>query len=223
MPLMSTFVIFLIVDAILLIRAELNDNRKQIYLFKPIATLTVIAIAALSFLNPGIDPVYSGIILTGLCFSLAGDLALMFPENLKAFRVGLACFLLAHIIYTSAFFRIGNFVLTDIPPILILVVTGIGFFLLIRAGLDSMKIPVIAYIIIITLMVAGAIIVFGTEGIRFQLGIFILLGAVLFYISDLILAANRFWKPWRYNRISLAFYYSGQLLIALSANFIGLS
>jgi hypothetical protein len=45
----------------------------------------------------------------------------------------------------------------------------------------------------------------------------ILTGALLFYISDIMLAANRFWKPWRYNRISLAFYYGGQLLIALAA------
>jgi hypothetical protein len=41
----------------------------------------------------------------------------------------------------------------------------------------------------------------------------VLVGAALFYISDVILAANRFWKPWEYNRISLGFYYGGQLLI----------
>jgi hypothetical protein len=44
-------------------------------------------------------------------------------------------------------------------------------------------------------------------------------GAVLFYISDIILAASRFWRPWRYHRLSLAFYYSGQLLIALAASY----
>jgi hypothetical protein len=36
-----------------------------------------------------------------------------------------------------------------------------------------------------------------------------------------MLAANRFWRPWRYNRISLAFYYGGQLLIALAAGYFG--
>ena len=49
----------------------------------------------------------------------------------------------------------------------------------------------------------------------------VLFGALLFYFSDVILAANKFWKPWRYNRISLVFYYSGQLLIALSAGYFG--
>ena len=45
------------------------------------------------------------------------------------------------------------------------------------------------------------------------------IGAMLFYTSDVILAANRFWKSWKYNRISLAFYYGGQLLIALAASY----
>jgi hypothetical protein len=49
----------------------------------------------------------------------------------------------------------------------------------------------------------------------------IILGAVLFYVSDLILAAARFWRPWKYNRISLVFYYGGQTLIALAASYFG--
>jgi multisubunit Na+/H+ antiporter MnhB subunit len=48
--------------------------------------------------------------------------------------------------------------------------------------------------------------------------VMVAVGAVLFYVSDVILAASRFWKPWEYRRISLAFYYGGQLLIALAAS-----
>ncbi len=44
-------------------------------------------------------------------------------------------------------------------------------------------------------------------------------GAVLFYISDLILAANRFWRPLQYHRVSLAVYYADQCLIALAASY----
>ena len=47
----------------------------------------------------------------------------------------------------------------------------------------------------------------------------ILAGALLFYLSDALLAANRFWKPWRYRRIGLAPYYAGQFLIALAASY----
>jgi uncharacterized membrane protein YhhN len=44
-------------------------------------------------------------------------------------------------------------------------------------------------------------------------------GAVLFLVSDLILAINRFRRPFKQHRISLAFYYLGQLLLALSASY----
>jgi hypothetical protein len=49
--------------------------------------------------------------------------------------------------------------------------------------------------------------------------VMITLGAALFYVSDVILAVSRFRKRWRYNRISLAFYYGGQALLMLSAGF----
>lgn len=223
MPLVAYLISFLILDVLFLIRAELKDIRRQIYVFKPIATLTVITIASLSLLSPGVSPVYSGIILAGLCLSLAGDLALMFPKNIKAFRVGLACFLMAHLVYSVAFLQIGHVNVNDILPIIILLSASIAFFMLIRSGLDSMKVPVIAYVVIISVMVASAIIVFGSDGVSFRTGSMVLLGALLFYISDLILAANRFWKPWKFNRISLAFYYSGQVLIALSATLVAIS
>ena len=218
MSLLVTIITILILDVALLVRAELRDNRKQIYIYKPIATLLVIAVAAQSFGNPGVTIIYSIMVLTGLGLSLGGDLALMFPNNQKAFRLGLVCFLLAHLVYSGAFFKFGSMTKADILPILLLLVVSSSFFLIIRPGLGTMRSPVIAYIAIISLMVAGAWVVEGTAGIHLHTGYLILFGANLFYISDLILASNRFWKPWKYNRISLMFYYGGQLSIALSAN-----
>lgn len=210
----------LIIDVIILIRSELKDDRKQIYIFKPIATLLVIAIGALSFSKPVEITIYPLLILIGLGFSFGGDIALMFPKNPKAFRLGLTSFLIAHLIYSGAFFKIGTITAEDMLPILLLLIISASFFIVIRPGLESMKYPVIAYIAIISMMVAGAWVVQGTSGLDMKFGLMVLLGANLFYISDLILAANRFWKPWQYNRISLAFYYSGQVLIATSASFI---
>ena len=43
---------FLIVTVTLLVRAEILLKRRQIYFLKPISTLLVIAIAALSFAEP---------------------------------------------------------------------------------------------------------------------------------------------------------------------------
>lgn len=218
MEVLHYLIVVLIIDSFLLIRSEIRDERKWIYLFKPIATITVIIIASLSLFKEGTHNHYSTLILVGLLFSLGGDMALMWPKNLKAFRLGLASFLLAHIVYTVAFFSIGVASVSDWLPIIIIILVSGVFFKVIRSGLEKMMVPVIAYIIIITLMVASAIIFNGTEGIGVTSGLLVLAGAILFYISDLILAANRFWNPWQYNRISLAFYYSGQLLIALSAH-----
>jgi hypothetical protein len=46
-------------------------------------------------------------------------------------------------------------------------------------------------------------------------------GALAFWISDLMLGVNRFGRPFSWHRLSLAFYYGGQLLIALSASYFG--
>ena len=67
---------FAIVSVILLIAAEFREQREKIYLWKPISTLLVIAVAALSLLRPAADPVYTGWLLLALLLSLVGDIAL---------------------------------------------------------------------------------------------------------------------------------------------------
>ncbi len=148
-------IIILAVTVTLLIRAEILKIKSQIYLFKPISTLLVIAIAALSFGEPNYNPVYSWGVLIGLLFSFGGDMALMFQEQRKPFIIGLGLFLTAHIVYTVVFFRLGQPSRVDLLSGLVLLAAGMGFYL-IRAGLGSMKVPVIAYIVIISLMVIQA-------------------------------------------------------------------
>jgi uncharacterized membrane protein YhhN len=207
----------LVVTVALLIRAEILGKQRQIYIFKPISTLLVIAVALLSLLGFGRNPTYTICVTIGLLLSLGGDISLMFQENRKAFKIGLVLFLLAHITYTVAFALLGVFSTWDFLSAGILLVVGVGFFLLIRPNLGTMQGPVIAYIVVISVMVnqAGSTLVSPVFGASQALTI--LIGSILFYISDVILAANRFWKSWTYNRISLAFYYSGQLLIAMAA------
>ena len=208
----------LVVTVALLIRAEIVGKQRQIYIFKPISTLLVIAVALLSLLEPVQNLTYMVGVTIGLLLSLGGDIALMLPENRKAFIIGLGLFLLAHIAYTVVFTLLGVFSARDLLSAGILLGVGVGFYLLIRPHLGTLQGPVIVYIVVISLMVnrAGSTLespVFGgTQALM------ILIGALLFYISDVILAATRFWKSWEYSRISLAFYYSGQLLIALAAS-----
>jgi uncharacterized membrane protein YhhN len=209
----------LVVVAAFLIRAELLKIKRQIYILKPISTLLVIAIAALSFLEPTQNPTYSIGISIGLLFSFGGDMALMFQDNPKAFRIGLVLFLLAHIAYTVVFALLGQFSTWDILSGVILLVAALGLYRLFQPNLGSMKIPVIVYIVVISLMVNRAIALFASPEFSTTQAWMVVAGALLFYISDVILAANRFWRPWKCQRISLAFYYSGQLLIALAASY----
>ncbi len=209
----------LVLTVTLLVRAEILHKRQQIYLVKPIATLLVIAVALLSLLEPTRNLTYTLGVVAGLLLSFGGDMALMFQENRKAFTLGLVLFLLAHVVYTVVFTLLGRFSAWDLLSGAIVLAAGVGFYLLTRRNLGRMRAPVIAYVVVISAMVNRAGSTLASPLFSREQGLMILLGAVLFYVSDLILAANRFWRPWRYNRISLAFYYSGQLLIALAASY----
>jgi uncharacterized membrane protein YhhN len=209
----------LAVTVIFLIRAEILKIRNQSFLFKPISTLLIITIAGLSLFEPAYNQTYSIGILVGLLFSFGGDLALLFQEKRKPFMIGLVFFLIAHIIYAATFSLLGRFTIWDILSAGILFAAGLAFYKLIERNLGAMKIPVIAYILIISLMVNRAFSTFASPSLSSAQAWMISIGAVLFYISDIILAANRFWRPWQYNRVSLAFYFSGQLLIALTGGF----
>lgn len=209
---------FVVVDVFFLIRAELAQRTRQIYTLKPLATLLVIAVALLSFWEPAYNRTYSVGVLIGLLLSLGGDVALMFSDR-RAFMVGLGLFLLAHVAYAVTFTRLNGFKGPDVFTALVLLAAGVGFYTLIRRGLGSMKLPVIGYMLVISLMVNRAMAALWAPAFRNVQAWMIMVGAVLFYISDIMLALNRFWRPWKYTRLSLAFYYGGQVLIALSASY----
>jgi uncharacterized membrane protein YhhN len=214
-------IVLLAVVTILLIRAEFSGNKKRIYLFKPLATTLVIIVALLSFLTTRCNPQYTIAIIIGLLFSFGGDIALMFKSK-RAFMIGLISFLFAHIAYAITFTLFSGFWSGDYLSGVIIILISIAVYAYLYSGLESMKIPVLLYIIIIGFMLSRGISTFSGLFFNETQAVLISIGAGLFYISDLILAVNRFKMPFRYNRISLAFYYSGQLLIALSTGFFAL-
>jgi len=210
----------LLVTVFLLIRAELREEQRSIYFFKPLSTLLVILVAALSLTTPKAEAGYPAGILAGLILSLGGDMALMFPSA-RAFLTGLALFLLAHVAYAVVFTWFNGFQAGDLVSGVVLLALAIAIYLYLRPSLGKMNGPVIGYIAIVCLMVNRAISAFfGTAFTPTQAWL-LAAGAVLFLISDLMLAVNRFRRPFRYHRLSLAFYYGGQLLIALSPSYFG--
>jgi len=209
----------LVVAVFLLIRAGILRKQRQFYFFKPISTLLVIAVALLSVLEPEQELTYTIGIMTGLVLSFGGDIALLFEDKRNAFALGLALFLLAHVSYTVTFTILGQVSAWDALSMAALIAAGLGFYALIRPNLGKMRVPVIVYILVISVMVSRAGSTFSGPLFTNGQASMVVAGALLFYLSDLILAAHRFWKPWRYRRVSLGLYYSGQLLIALAASY----
>ena len=101
----------------------------------------------------------------------------------------------------------------------ILAAVGVGFYRLTAPNLGSMKGPVIAYMMIISAMVSRAFSTLVSPVFSEGQAWMVVAGALLFYFSDMVLAANRFWRPWKYHRASLSLYYGGQLLLALAASY----
>ena len=165
-------------------------------------------------------PGYYYLLLLGLIFCLGGDVFLALPQD-RMFLMGLVSFLLGHVFYVIGFFYlvdVGRW--TWIGCLAGLLVSG-GVFLWLRPHLGSMLIPVIAYIIVISVMVIGAWTVLGDTGLSHAGRLLVFTGAVSFYLSDLFVARDRFLKSEFTNRlIGLPLYYCGQFLLAFSVGLL---
>lgn len=132
--------------------------------------------------------------ITGLLFSWAGDVVLELSKNNdNLFIAGLVCFLLAHIMYLTVFFLTPgkNSILNNRFYLLIpVLIYGIVLVSCLYADLAGMRLPVIMYTIVILSMLAGALNrIEKVKKVSFYL---VLAGAILFVISDSVIAFNKF-------------------------------
>jgi uncharacterized membrane protein YhhN len=188
------------------------------YIAKP---ATMVALIAWVMFNSNLSGAMIWFVV-GLALSLAGDIFLMLPRNL--FVAGLVAFLLAHVAYLVG-------LNTSIPPInlasllvaLIILLTAIPLYRKIAAGLEnsgqsSLKMPVLVYTIVISLMLFSALLTLVRQNWGPFPALFVSGGALLFFFSDAVLAWNRFVTPLRYGRvINMSTYHLGQMGIALGA------
>ncbi len=185
---------------------------------KPFLSLLFIATA---MIQPHQSTSYFHLILSGLCLCLIGDVCLIFFSNRKIFTAGLVAFLAGHIMYVIAFF---NFGVTG--PVLWITVAvclclSTVVFLWLRPSLGEMFGPVIAYILIITVMVIAAAALTSNSGLDTTARILVFAGALLFYFSDIFVARHRFIKKEFLNRAAgLPMYYTAQFMIAFSTGMI---
>ncbi|MBM3695971.1 MAG: lysoplasmalogenase [Actinobacteria bacterium] len=182
------------------------------------------------------DTTYGAWVLAALCLGWAGDIALVSAQR-RWFLLGLGSFLLSHLTYIGAFATVRPEALVAVLVAAGLLVPAalVGRWLWPHLGAD-MRGPVVAYIAVITAMVAaaaGAVAGAGpsapavaalTSGTPFPGWLWptaVMTAAVAFYLSDVSVARDRFVAPGFGNRIwGLPLYYAAQLLFALSTGWL---
>ncbi len=131
---------------------------------------------------------YAMLVLAGLIFCLAGDMLLEISDDL--FVPGLLAFLIGHVWYITAFLTVTR----ALKPIrlLIFAVWVIAAYLILLPNLKDMTLPVAAYVIVIGAMMWRASARVGAEGRSTPDQWAALIGAILFGLSDTLLALNKF-------------------------------
>lgn len=192
--------------------AVARDHKPVEYVAKP---LTMAALVAMAVLLDVSEPSRQVWFVAAAVFSLAGDVFLMLPRD--RFVAGLASFFVAHLCY------IGGLLQRPSPDVGmaavggIVVVTGVltvGWRVVgaVTAGPHrQLRVPVTGYIIVIGVMVVTA----------FAYGPWIaIVGALLFFVSDSIIAWRRFVRSLRWDAVSIMVTYhlaQGLLLLSLAS------
>lgn len=214
-------------------------NRKAffLYLFFVVALIELIALATdFATVHQAVKPlimlaligyylasvdVRSGAFVRAMFFSWAGDVLLIFvPRGEIFFIAGLLAFLISHLLFIQTY-RVhrgagsgaelmGTQKVRFSLPIVLL---GTGLVVVLYPSLGSLRLPVLVYAMVLTIMVMSALFRFGlTNSQSFWM---VFSGAVLFMASDSILALNKFLNPVPAAGLLTMFtYMSAQFLIA---------
>jgi uncharacterized membrane protein YhhN len=194
-----------------LLWAELVKNRRAQWLFKPFAAMMFVlqAIGLGAFAST-----YGLTILIALTLCAAGDVLLIPRDRARLFMAGMAAFALGHVGYIVAFTLSG----IDVPPAflrlaVIIIFVGLGALAWLRRHVPAdMVIPVTGYTFIIIAMVVSA-----AGAVYSGAGQMVLLAAIMFAVSDMAVARDRFIKPQPINAVLITpLYFGAQLLFASS-------
>jgi uncharacterized membrane protein YhhN len=154
----------------------------------------------------------------GILFSLAGDIFLLSLD--RFFILGLVSFLLGHIFYIIGF---------NLPPspftawaAVIAIMIGLGGARVIRRilsaiaekGQPRLRLPVGIYSAVISVMLLSAMLKLTDVSWDATASLLAAVGAFLFFMSDIILAWNRFVAPIHRGRmINIGLYHLGQIAL----------
>lgn len=206
LPLLATVTL-----GMLLFLGERTGNRRAKWAFKPATSALFLAAA---FLQDPQQP-YDWLVVAALLLSAVGDVALI-PSSRRWFLAGLVAFLLGHVAYALAFWSRPEPWTFRPLALAAIAAASVATYAWLRPHLGSMRGPVVAYMGVITLMLALAWSLGppGWTGATAQLA----LAATLFYVSDLTVARARFVPGAGFSNrlVGLPLYYAAQFLFAWS-------
>ena len=185
------------------------------YIAKP-AVMVVLFIWLLTSVGMNGALIWFGL---GILFSLLGDVLLMISLD-RMFLPGLVAFLLAHVAYVIGF---------NIPlplfsawSLIFAFMVGLGGTRIIRRIVDSlassgnvrMRTPILIYSLVISLMLLSAMMKLTDITWSANASALVSLGALLFYLSDIVLAWNKFVAPIQHGRTyNIGLYHLGQITL----------
>ena len=179
------------------------------WILKPGTILLIIWYAA-SFTND--NRLYRNLIITGLAASAAGDCFLLMAGN-TWFLWGLGSFMVAHLLYLSAFVLRQKFALYHGLYLIVLAVYGYWLIERLYEGIrlnhnEQIWVPIVVYVLVISTMLWTAIVS------RNKLAV---IGALCFVFSDSLLAWSMFIEPVSWSGYGvMVSYYLAQFFIAAS-------
>ena len=209
----SLFLYALIVLALLI--AELREDRRAQFFFKPLAAFGFVILALQS---GALESTYGNYILAGLVFCTVGDILLLPRESESIFKAGMFAFAIGHLNYVFA----ANIIIKpDMNYVYWLGTTILGLafglyvFIRLRDSLpEKLLWPVGIYTFIISLMVIRSL---QTDAVSWHIAI--IPAAIMFAVSDMFVAKDRFVKPDPRNAFAITpLYFGAQALFALSVS-----
>ncbi|MBZ0245900.1 MAG: lysoplasmalogenase [Cyclobacteriaceae bacterium] len=190
-------ILFFMVSLGELVAVAISAERLQ-WVFKPLIMLVLGAY----YYTQSTQPIsLTKSVMAAIVFSWIGDISLMFQgKNELYFMVGLGAFLIAHICYVMAYSQhiekkegAGLHGIQKFRFSLPIVLAGTGLITILYAHLGVFKIPVAVYAIVLMVMTLQALFRYGyTNTVSFW---FVFVGAILFMISDSMIAVNKFLVP----------------------------
>ncbi|KAJ1931113.1 hypothetical protein GGF37_007501 [Kickxella alabastrina] len=198
-PRISRSHILAILLSALYLVAIVNEWHSLKYSLKPTVTLLIA--------YPTSKPPIPRKIFHGLLFSTLGDIFLMLPLD-QTFIPGLVSFLIAHILYIQAFGKPRRVIWWMAAPYALFAAVMLG---LLSSGVGKegwvVQVGVVVYVGVICFMAFCALMT-GR--------IILVVGTVLFCVSDSVLAWNKFLQVYAWGEfVVMLTYYAAQLCIAL--------